>query len=92
MKRSIKQTILAVFVALAMFKGPELQREAIDLFVSEVVCKDANIQVDLHLDELLKIQKTELSTMKNMKDSSVLSGGDEGIRRKPNTLTIYFKL
>lgn len=73
-------------------KGPELQREAIDLFVSEVVCKDANIQVDLHLDELLKIQKTELSTMKNMKDSSVLSGGDEGIRRKPNTLTIYFKL
>jgi tRNA splicing endonuclease len=44
-------------------KSTEIQREAIELFVSEIICYDDNIDINLHFDEIFEKEKSEPKPM-----------------------------
>ena len=70
-----------------------IQKEAIELFVQNVICTDENSEVKLYLGNLVDIEKSEsLPPVKSRSNDSDLNGGPPHNRINPNILFITLKL
>lgn len=73
-------------------KDPALQKEAIDLFLQQVVCTDDEAEISLQLAAPFGIKTSEPILPAISKIDSDLSGGGELQRINPNILHLSFSL
>lgn len=74
-------------------KSITIQKEAIELFVQNVICTDENSEVKLYLGNLVDIEKPELlSSTQSKNNGSDSNGGPPHNRINPNILFITLKL